>query len=275
MSGEKYNIEDLTYLMKRLREPEFGCPWDIKQDFSSIVPFTLEECYEVIDSIENQDWPHLSEELGDLLFQIIFYSQLGAEQQLFDFADVVHILVTKLIRRHPHVFPNQTLRSRNQNKLSDAQISDSWDVIKKRERAAKSNQQLRAAKLLDDIPKALPALLRAEKLQRRASSVGFDWDELMPVIEKIEEELAELKAAIASGDEAHIKDEMGDVLFAQVNLARHLKVNPEEALRGTNQKFYRRFSYVEEQVVKSDKSWQQYDLAELDSYWDKAKKRGL
>ncbi|NQZ31844.1 MAG: nucleoside triphosphate pyrophosphohydrolase [Oceanospirillaceae bacterium] len=261
--------------MQRLREPEFGCPWDIKQDFSSIIPFTLEECYEVIDTIEHKDWPHLSEELGDLLFQIIFYSQLAAEEQLFDFSDVVDILVTKLIRRHPHVFPNQELTARIQSQLSDAQIAESWDAIKKRERAEKSTTKRCADKLLDDIPKALPALLRAEKLQKRASSVGFDWDDLIPVIEKIEEELAELKEAVASGDRAHIKDEMGDVLFAQVNLARHLKVNPEEALRGTNEKFYRRFSYVEEQVINSDKKWHEYQLPELDCYWDEAKKRGL
>lgn len=275
MSGEKYQLIDLVYLMQRLREPDFGCPWDIKQDFSSLVPFTVEECYEVIDAIERQDFPHLKEELGDLLFQIIFYSELANEDQVFDLSDVIHDLVTKLIRRHPHVFANQDLYSKVSNRLSEAQISSNWDDIKKRERALKSNNQQRADKLLDDIPNALPALLRAEKLQRRAASVGFDWHTLGPVIGKIEEELAELKEAVLSGNHTHIKDEMGDFLFAQVNLARHLKVNPEEALRGTNRKFQRRFNYVEEQVDNSDKSWQQFELPELDNFWNEAKKQGL
>ncbi len=272
---DKYNIDDLIYLMQRLREPEYGCPWDIKQDFSSIVPYTLEECYEVIDAIESKDWPHLAEELGDLLFQIIFYSQLAAEQQSFDLSDVVHILVDKLIRRHPHVFIDQQLHTRTKVTLSERQISDSWESIKQRERAAKKTPEQGSSSVLDDVPKALPALIRADKLQRRASKVGFDWDQITPVIEKIEEALAELKEAISSQNISNIKDEMGDVLFAQVNLARHLGVNAEEALRGTNQKFTRRFNYVEEQVLKAARHWDDFSLSELDAYWDAAKKRGL
>jgi len=275
VSVEKYTLEDLLFLMQRLREPQFGCPWDLKQDFSSLVPFTIEECYEVVDAIEHSDWPHLSEELGDLLFQIIFYAQLAREQQLFDLSDVIHTLVTKLIRRHPHVFENQDLYKKVLVKLSDEQIANSWNEIKQRERAAKSESEQRNCKILDDVPQALPALLRAQKLQQRASSVGFDWDDLAPVIAKIEEEVAELKEAVASGDMAKIKDEMGDVLFAQVNLARHLKVNPEEALRGTNQKFYRRFGYVQEQVEKANKDWSQFELSQLDLFWDEAKTKGL
>ncbi|MCJ8300645.1 MAG: nucleoside triphosphate pyrophosphohydrolase [Pseudomonadales bacterium] len=273
---KKYNLEDLVYLLERLREPEFGCPWDIKQDFSSIIPYTLEECYEVVDAIEQRDWPHLCEELGDLLFQILFYSQLAREQQLFDLSEVIHQLVSKLIRRHPHVFLDSDLHAKVAVKPSEQQIAESWEAIKVQERLQKSQTQKNSASsLLDDIPKALPALQRADKLQRRAAKVGFDWCEITPVIEKIEEELAELKEAIASGDIPAIKDEMGDLLFSQVNLARHLGVNAEEALRGTNNKFSRRFGYVEQSVRDGDKDWQQYSLDELDGFWHEAKLRGL
>lgn len=273
---EKYNLEDLVYLLERLREPEFGCPWDIKQNFSSIIPYTLEECYEVVDAIEQRDWPHLCEELGDLLFQILFYSQLAREQQLFDLSDVIHQLVGKLIRRHPHVFLDQDLHAKVAVKPTEQQIADSWEAIKVQERLQKSQtKKASPSTLLDDIPNALPALQRADKLQRRAAKVGFDWREITPVIEKIEEELAELKEAVASGEMPAIKDEMGDLLFAQVNLARHLGVNAEEALRGTNNKFSRRFGYVEQCVSDSSKDWQQYPLAELDHFWNEAKLKGL
>ncbi|EPJ49313.1 MAG: mazG [Osedax symbiont Rs2] len=273
---KKYNLEDLVYLMGRLREPEFGCPWDIKQDFSSIIPYTLEECYEVVDAIERCDWPHLCEELGDLLFQILFYSQLAREQQLFDLSDVIDKLVSKLVRRHPHVFPDCDLHAKVSDKPSEKQIADSWEIIKAQERLQKAESKKPSSNsLLDDIPNALPALQRADKLQRRAAKVGFDWTEITPVIEKIEEELAELKEAIASGEMPAIKDEMGDLLFSQVNLARHLGVNAEEALRGTNDKFSRRFGYVEQCVTDSSKDWQQYPLAELDHFWNEAKLKGL
>jgi ATP diphosphatase len=272
---KQYNLSDLIYLMERLREPEFGCPWDIKQDFDSIVPHTIEECYEVVDAIETKDWTHLSQELGDLLFQVIFYSQLANEQDLFEMKDVIHGLVEKLVRRHPHVFPNQQLRERMTASLSDEQITASWDDIKAQERKDKKADKPKEQKILDDIPLALPALIRAQKIQKRASSVGFDWQELAPVIEKIEEELQELKEAVISGNMDDVKDEMGDFLFAQVNLARHLGVNAEEALRGTNQKFYRRFGYVEQQVKKQGKNWQQFELDQLDEYWDEAKQKGL
>lgn len=270
-----YDLADLTYLMARLRDSESGCPWDIKQDFSSIVPYTLEECYEVIDAIETKDWSHLAQELGDLLFQIIFYAQLASEQQLFSMQDVIHKIVEKLIRRHPHVFPNQQLREKTDQALTESQIADAWENIKAQERLEKSQQQKTNNRLLDDIPNALPALMRAQKLQRRASSVGFDWQALAPVIDKIEEELQELKEAVASGDIEQVRDEMGDFIFAQVNLARHLGVNAEEALRSTNSKFYRRFNYVEQQVNNDQREWQQYELAELDEYWDQAKLKGL
>jgi len=271
----RYNIDDLKYLMKRLREPEFGCPWDIKQDFNSIIPYTIEECYEVIDAIENQQWQHLSEELGDLLFQVIFYSEMADEQQLFNLDQVIHLLVEKLIRRHPHVFPNQKLQAKRSTQLNDQEIATSWEKIKQQEREQKGQVAEALAKVLDDIPKALPALSRAQKMQKRAAKVGFDWEELEPVIAKIEEEIAELKEAVQSGNVNDIKDEMGDVLFSQVNLARHLNVNAEEALRGTNEKFTRRFNYVEQQVTQSEQDWSQYTLDQLERFWLDAKKAGL
>lgn len=272
---KKYGVEDLVYLMQRLREPEFGCPWDQKQDFDSIVPFTIEECYEVVDAIEQQDWQHLSEELGDLLFQIIFYAQLGDENNLFDLTDIVHQLVAKLIRRHPHVFPNQELMQKRTMQLSEQEIADSWEEIKRQEREEKGEQQRKNVSILDDIPMALPSLQRAYKLQKRAAKVGFDWHDVLPVIDKMEEELQELRAAITTGVASDIQDEMGDVLFSQVNLARHLGVKADEALRLTNKKFTRRFSYVEERVEASNKTWQQYTLDQLDQFWDEAKSKGL
>ena len=273
--NNKYNLEDLLYLMQRLREPEFGCPWDIKQDFTSIVPCTLEECYEVVDAIESEDWPHLAEELGDLLFQIIFYSQLATEKKLFDMSDVIHNIVEKLIRRHPHVFPNNQLHEKVLIKLNDEQITESWESLKALERLKKAESKQKFSSILNDIPNALPALLRAEKIQKRAAKVGFDWTIIEPVIAKIEEELAELKEAIDAGDLNAIKDEMGDVLFSQVNLARHLNVCAEEALRGANKKFTQRFNYIEAQVTLSEKNWEQHQLFELDVLWHKAKAQGL
>ena len=269
-----YNLDDLIYLMKRLRTPETGCPWDLKQTFASIVPHTLEEAYEVADAIQQEDWAHLNGELGDLLFQVIFYAQLGKEQSLFDFSSIVSDLVTKLIRRHPHVFPDGTLTSNNQGRqLSEAEIKQNWEAIKQQERAAKPTQT--TPRILDDIPQALPALSRANKLQKRAAQVGFDWQQADAVIDKMEEELAELREAIKSGDQAAVADEMGDMIFAQVNLARHLGVNPEEALQGTNRKFERRFSHVEDCVRASKNDWDEFNLDELDQFWDQAKAKGL
>jgi ATP diphosphatase len=274
LSTSQYSIDDLIYLMSRLRDPEGGCPWDLKQDFASIVPHTLEEAYEVADAIERQDWTHLNDELGDLLFQVIFYAQLGKETSRFDFSSIVSNLVTKLVRRHPHVFPDGTLHSAPADRvLTDAEIKQNWEQIKQQEREGKDSQSL--SRVLDDIPKALPGLTRAVKLQKRASSVGFDWNDAELVLDKIEEELAELREAIRSGDQAAVADEMGDMIFAQVNLARHLGVNPEDAVRGTNQKFERRFGYVEEQVIKSGKAWSDFSLDELDLFWDQAKGKGL
>lgn len=271
----QYSVEDLLYLMQRLRDPMTGCPWDLKQNFASIVPHTLEEAYEVADTIERQDWAHLKGELGDLLFQVIFYAQLGQEEQRFAFADIVDTLIEKLLRRHPHVFPDGSLHGQpGEMLLDEAQIKANWEAIKQQERASRP-EQAEAGRVLDDIPAALPALNRADKLQKRAAQVGFDWGDPLPVLDKIEEEIAELREAIAAGDRLEMEHELGDLLFAQVNLARHLGINPETALRYTNQKFTNRFNYIEDKVRDSDKDWQQFSLDELDHWWDEAKQEGL
>lgn len=269
----QYTLNDLLDLMARLRDPADGCPWDLKQDFASIVPHTLEEAYEVADTIEREDWSHLPSELGDLLFQVVFYARLGQEDQRFGFNEIVDTLVRKLIRRHPHVFPEGTLESRRGSKpVDEAGIKATWETIKAQERAEKPQQESR---VLDDIPMALPALNRAEKLQKRAARVGFDWGEVGPVLDKIEEEIAELREAIAAGDKLEMEHELGDLLFAQVNLARHMGVNPESALRYTNQKFTNRFGYIEDQVSAAGTEWESYSLEELDSWWNDAKRKGL
>lgn len=270
-----YNTDDLLYLMSRLRDPKTGCPWDLKQTFSSIVPHTLEEAYEVADAIEKQDFEHLKEELGDLLFQVIFYSQLGKEESFFEFDDIVHTLVSKLVRRHPHVFPSGELRSEaNDQVLSDDEIKGRWERIKQQERdekAAKNPAQESDVGLLDDIPNVLPALQRAEKLQKRASTVGFDWPETEQVLDKIEEEIAELREALAEGNQVNIQDEMGDVLFAMTNLARHINVKSEIALRGTNEKFIRRFSFIEKSLKQEGRNLEAASLDEMEALWQLAK----
>jgi len=273
---KRYNTEDLIYLMSRLRDPKTGCPWDLKQTFASIVPHTLEEAYEVADAIEKQDYNHLKEELGDLLFQVIFYSQLGKEQSFFEFDDIVDTLVSKLVRRHPHVFPTGELHSKSHAQaLSDDEIKGRWEIIKQQERDEKSasltpNSDLDIG-LLDDIPSALPALQRAEKLQKRAATVGFDWPETLQVLDKIEEEIAELREALLEGNQAHIRDEMGDVLFAMTNLSRHINVKSEMALRGTNEKFIRRFSYIETTLKSQGRSLEEASLDEMEILWQAAK----
>lgn len=267
--SQPYQLADLLYLMQRLRTPETGCPWDLKQNFASILPHTLEEAYEVADAIEREDFAQLKDELGDLLFQVIFYAQLGKEQQYFDLADIIDNLVAKLIRRHPHVFPTADLYAKADTPpLTEEQIKARWEAIKAEERAGKDH-----ASVLDDVPSALPALQRANKLQKRAASVGFDWFEWLPVRAKLVEELDEIEQAVHQGEQDAIEDEVGDLLFCCVNLARHLKVDPEAALRRANAKFERRFRRVE-QLAGPD-SMQQMDLPGLDALWDQAKREGL
>lgn len=265
-----YQIDDLLYVMARLRDPVDGCPWDLEQTFNSIVPSTLEECYELADAIEQQDIGQIREELGDVLFQVIFYSQLGKDQSLFEFEQVVDNLTAKLIRRHPHVFPGGDMKARMgpDNALDEQQIKANWEQIKQVEREGKT-----LTGVLDDIPVALPAMTRSVKLQKRASRVGFDWPDWQAVIPKLEEELAELKQALEEGDKAQVEAELGDLFFAMANLARKLKVDPETALRGTNQRFEQRFRFIESQLQQQGRSLEEASLLEMDQLWEQAKRQ--
>ena len=262
-----YQLDDLLHLMARLRDPQHGCPWDLQQDFASIVPHTLEEAYEVADAIEQGDFAHLPGELGDLLFQVVYYSQLGREQALFDFAQVVHGITAKLIRRHPHVFPDGDLYgSPDVPRLGEAAIKQRWEQIKAEERAERAAEPQQLS-LLDDVPQALPALNRAGKLQKRAAQVGFDWPDALPVVDKVREELDEVLEAMASGDAAAQGEELGDLLFAVCNLARHLKVDPEQALRAANHKFERRFRHIEQALRDAQQDFAACSLEQLDALW--------
>jgi ATP diphosphatase len=266
MSTEpRYDLNDLLAVMARLRDPERGCPWDLQQDFASIAPHTLEECYELIDAIERGDHPQLREELGDVLFQVIFYAQLGREQGLFEFGELVHALVLKLVRRHPHVFPSGDL-SEGRLDVAATDVQQSWERIKQDERGARQQHGV-----LDDVPLALPALSRAAKLQRRAARVGFDWQDLRQVLAKLEEERDEIEEAVAAGNRAGIVDEVGDLLFVCVNLARFLDIDPELALRGANRKFERRFRHIEQRLRAAGSSPELASLEEMESLWQEAK----
>ncbi|NIB43300.1 nucleoside triphosphate pyrophosphohydrolase [Pseudomaricurvus alkylphenolicus] len=264
-----YNIDDLKTLMQRLREPGSGCPWDLEQTYRTIAPSTLEEAYEVVDAIERENYGHLQEELGDLLFQVIFYSQIAAEEERFDFDRVVSELVTKLVRRHPHVFPDNTLESRftsERTEDDERQIKKRWEEIKEQERQAKGQRGV-----LDDIPLNLPALSRAAKLQKRASNVGFDWPDPGGVVSKIEEELQEVKEALAQGDSQAVSEELGDLIFAVVNLSRHCKGDAEAQLRAANQKFEDRFRYIEQRLQEQGVDVKSASLEVMDQLWDEAK----
>ncbi|WP_111497490.1 nucleoside triphosphate pyrophosphohydrolase [Marinobacter bohaiensis] len=275
--ADHYTIDDLKHLMARLRDPETGCPWDCKQDFRSIVPHTLEEAYEVADAIERADYPHLKDELGDLLFQVIFYGQLGREAGHFEFDGIVDHLVRKLVRRHPHVFPEGTLESRvdPDSRPTDAEIKASWERIKAEERAAKPEPDVEPSRL-DGIAASLPGMARAEKLQRRAARHGFDWPDIEPVFAKLHEEIDELREAwdVAQRDPTDrdaLEDELGDLLFVCVNLARFLKVDPEQALRRTNRKFDARFRAIERELASQGREFDEQSLEELDAIWQSVK----
>tara|TARA_R110001583_G_scaffold174519_3_gene328959 strand:+ start:7095 stop:7913 length:819 start_codon:yes stop_codon:yes gene_type:complete len=258
------SIEKLRWIMSRLRDPKTGCPWDIKQSFSSITAHTIEEAYEVVDAIEQHDFTELNKELGDLLFQVIFYSQLGQEQQLFDFDSVVEAICEKLIRRHPHVFSNADL-------TTDTQIKANWENEKAKERQTKNKQQ--NLSLLADIPKNLPALSQAAKIQKRCSHVGFDWNNMSDVFAKIEEEVLEVKEELEAKEinQAALGEELGDLMFAVVNLCRHAKQDPETLLRQANQKFTKRFHGVEAQVEQSGRDFSKHNLEQLEQYWQQVK----
>lgn len=270
----KYSLEDLLQLMRCLRDPDHGCPWDLKQSLETIVPHTLDEVYEVIDAIERNDRGQLKDELGDLLFQVVFYAQICADEGDFVFADVVDAITRKLLRRHPHVFPDGTLNSFGQGgELSEAEIKANWERIKAEERAEKPAVEDKALSVLDDIPSATPGLMRAHKLQKRAATVGFDWSEISAVVENLEHEIVELKTAMAEQDLVAIEDELGDVLFSTVNLARHLKLDSEQAVRLANQKFEQRFRQVELLATDQGVVMAEASEAELDALWQQAKQQ--
>lgn len=254
----------LRAIMAALRDPEAGCPWDIEQDFASIAPYTIEEAYEVADAIERRDWNELKGELGDLLFQSVFHARMAEEAGLFDFDDVATAIADKMIARHPHVFGDES-----RNKSAEQQTRD-WEAVKAAERAAKAR-----GGVLDDVALGLPALMRAAKLQKRAARVGFDWPEIGMVIDKIAEEARELAEARETLPQDKIEEEMGDLLFVMANLARHLHVDPEVALRGANTKFTRRFADIEASLAAQGKRPEQSNLAEMDALWDAAKAKGL
>lgn len=267
-----YTLDDLLALMARLRHPQHGCPWDLKQDYASLVKHTLEEAYEVADTIERGDFAHLQGELGDLLFQVVYYSQLAREDGRFTFAEVVDGITRKLIRRHPHVFPTGDLQAPlDTPRLSEDQVKACWEAIKAEERAEQREPE--QLSLLDDVPAALPALSRATKLQKRAAQVGFDWPEALPVLDKVREEFDEVLQAMAEGDADAVEDELGDLLFATANLARHLKHDPENALRRANRKFERRFRFIEQALRDSARPFEDCTLDELDALWGDAKRQ--
>ncbi|RMR09471.1 Nucleoside triphosphate pyrophosphohydrolase [Pseudomonas savastanoi pv. glycinea] len=268
-----YSLQDLLHLMARLRDPKYGCPWDVQQNYASIVPHTLEEAYEVADAIERGDFDDLKGELGDLLFQVVYYSQLAREEGRFEFDGVIDGITRKLIRRHPHVFPTGDLYAPLETpRLNDEEVKQRWEEIKAQERAvkAKAPEQL---SLLDDVPAVLPALSRAAKLQKRASQVGFDWPSALPVVDNVREELDEVLEAMADNDSAGIEEEVGDLLFAAVNLARHLKVDPENALRAANRKFERRFRFIEQALRDTQRPMEDCTLEEMDALWGEAKRQ--
>lgn len=254
-------IADLIAVMAALRTPVTGCPWDLEQTYATIAPYTLEEAYEVADAIARDNRDDLREELGDLLLQVVYHAQLAAEEKAFDFADVAHGITTKMIRRHPHVFGDEVART--------AGVSEGfWERIKDAEKASRPSK---SESVLDDVPLPLPALVRAIKLQNKAAKVGFDWPSLGSVLLKLSEELAELEAAVQSGDEAHTAEEFGDLLFVMANVARHMKIDPEDALRQANLKFTRRFRRIESLLAEKGKTPAQSNLEEMDALWDQAK----
>ncbi|GAA0691915.1 nucleoside triphosphate pyrophosphohydrolase [Vreelandella titanicae] len=269
----RHGIDDLLTLMQVLRDRQQGCPWDLQQDWDSIVPHTLEEAYEVADAIERRAFDELPGELGDLLFQVVYYAQFGAEEQRFDFADIVDTLTAKMLRRHPHVFPDGTLASRrppgvSAEEVQTQQVNSRWESLKAEERAERAVER---PSVLDDVPRTLPALSRAAKLSKRAARVGFDWPDARGVVAKIREELAEVEEALAAGDQQHAQEEVGDLLFAVTNLARTLNADPEQCLRATNAKFERRFRFVERELSAAQRPLIEASLDEMEAHWQAAK----
>ena len=251
------SIQELVDIMSALRDPETGCPWDRQQTMESIIPYTLEEIYELVDALERNNMEDVRDELGDLLFHVIFYSQMASESGSFGFADVIAGVCDKLKRRHPHVFSGQQVDT-----IED--VKSNWEKIKREERAGD---------YLDNIAKALPAMLRAEKLQKRAAQVGFDWDKPAPVLAKVEEEVSELKQAMDQPQHhARLQDEVGDLFFAAINLARHLDINPETALRKANNKFEQRFRFIQTTLEEEGQDLETASMEKMEELWEQAKK---
>lgn len=253
----------LLIIMRRLRDPQSGCPWDIEQNFETIAPYTIEEAYEVADAIRAGDMAGLKDELGDLLLQVVYHSQMAAESGHFTFEDVAEAIGAKMVRRHPHVFGEADIRSAEEQ-------TRAWEELKAEERAMAGKKAAKG--VLADVPRALPALKRAAKLQKRAARVGFDWPDKSHVFGKIAEELGELKEAVATGtDRAHMSEELGDLLFVLANLARHLDIDPETALDDANAKFMRRFGRIEALLAERGRAPEESDLEEMDTLWNRAK----
>ncbi|MFA6052918.1 MAG: nucleoside triphosphate pyrophosphohydrolase [Methylobacter sp.] len=257
------NTQNLLDIMSRLRHPEEGCVWDVKQDFSSLIPYLIEEAYEVVDAIERNDLDDLRTELGDLLLQVVFHSQIAQERGLFNFEQVSEGICDKLIRRHPHVFSDAVFNT-------DEERHQVWEQEKALERQ-KKNKTVEPDSVLSGVARNLPALIECEKIQDRAANYGFDWPDVLPVFDKVMEELDEVREAWQSGDQAHIQEEIGDLLLVAVNLARHLNVNAEVALKESTRKFSRRFQHIEQQVKAAERNLKDCELAELDAFWNEAK----
>ena len=281
-------IEKLVALMVMLRDQKLGCPWDLEQTIESLVPYTLEEVYEVVDAIDKNDMVELKDELGDLLFQVVFYAQIACEKGLFTFDDVADSITAKLIRRHPHVFPDATIGSfGSKSYISSDQVVVNWEAIKQEEKIKKLQHRAQRgqtekedstdaiASTLDDVPRSLPALERAYKLQKRAANTGFDWSDIAPVIEKLKEESAEFQSALETKNQQQIQAEIGDVLFTAVNLARHASVEPEIALRAANHRFEERFKWIETTLYSRDQTVDETNQEQLNELWEQAKGMGL
>lgn len=258
-------ILELLDVMRQLRDPAAGCPWDLEQDFNTIAPYTIEEAYEVYEAIAQNDMPNLMEELGDLLFQIVFHAQMAAEKQIFTFEDVVRAIVDKMIFRHPHVFAQNGVLKNSDEVLSQ------WEKLKAQEKTNRLGAPAESESILDDIPLSLPALTRSLKLQKRAAKVGFDWPNTEQVLDKLAEEIQELHTELKNNNQANIEDEFGDILFNLVNFARRIGIEPEEAMRKANHKFETRFRWLENEIKKT-KPLSESNLDEMDALWNEAKK---
>ena len=266
--GYEFGIADLLRIMERLRDPSDGCPWDIKQTFTSVIPHTLEECYELVDAIQQGDLPHVAEELGDVLFQVIFYSELGKELGAFDFHAVVDGIARKLLRRHPHVFAGGAVEGRVLGSVTTDEVKANWEAIKRKEKG-----HSKTVGVLADVPKALPALSRAQKLQKKAATVGFDWGELSGVLAKLQEEMDEFQQAVTEKDDESMAEELGDLIFSAVNVARHLGYDAEGVLRQANEKFETRFGDMETASLEEGSALSDESILQMEARWQSAKSR--